>query len=694
MLTRGRFYPSPEMGGGPSSAAGAPQRGAQHKSLSGFVGMKDMQEPDLQVKSLPAITTDGPSPKSGTVPKEKDKDREKDKGGSNPRKLSSRDDDKDGKQARRYSALESKKSAPAQSPLIPAELRGGSGKLSVKSSDQATGDSKDAAPRKSMPGDRLTGSEPGKSMTSLLHLLRDAQQQAEDRQGTGSRFRREERHIVMQLYDALGLYENEMMERPQNALQEVLVEYRFPPQNMAALKDVQLDMKTATSILGEKEVERRVNAGVIELSDELLRSDRGAAIPGIETLAENLGDESEEKLGDNLRKEMRRRGVSSETMNATGTDSGAPARVPVQEKSVDQIARLTQVVRQNILFAPLDSRDRVKVFAALQEAHFMCGHEIIKQGDDGDSYYIIESGTCSISKCDEDDDTEYQRVRLPRNPHATRSPLPPLFTQNLGKLQSGDSFGELALMYGTQRAATITATSPVVCVPPPSTSFHHRHDLTYLTPPQSQVCWQLDRDTYRGMLHNITQRKRERYMSFLNKISMLRNLGEYDKARIADMLEPQELQAGDVVCREGTTGDTFFMIEQGTVSVETAERREICRLGEGDYFGELALLYSQPRKATVIAVEKTHLVCLRRKAFESYLGNLEELKHAASKYQGKNHLKPLADRDTGSQVTSDTEMDELGSLLDNFDADAEARLAETALPDAAEPADNTTSEHS
>eukprot|EP00754_Rhynchopus_humris_P003010 Rhum_TRINITY_DN11643_c0_g1::Rhum_TRINITY_DN11643_c0_g1_i1::g.45955::m.45955/K04739/PRKAR; cAMP-dependent protein kinase regulator len=633
------------MGGGPSSAAGAPQRGA-HKSLSGFVGMKDMQEPDLQVKTLPAITTDGPSTNSGTAPKEKDKD--KDKGGSSARKLSSRDED--GKQqARRYSALESKNSAPAQSPLIPAELRGGSrGKLSVKSEGQATGDSKDAAPRKSMPGDRLTGSSPGKSMTSLLQLLRDAQQQAEDRQGAGSRFRREERHIVMQLYDALGLYENEMMDRPQNALQEVLVEYRFPPQNMAALKDVQLDMKTATSILGEKEVERRVNAGVIELSDELLRSDRGAApIPGIEMLAENLGDESEEKLGDNLRKEMRRRGVSSETMNATGTDSGAPARVPVQEKSVDQIARLTQVVRQNILFAPLDSRDRVKVFAALQEAHFACGHEIIKQGDDGDSYYIIESGTCSISKCDEDDETESQR--------------------NLGQLQSGDSFGELALMYGTQRAATITATSPV-------------------------VCWQLDRDTYRGMLHNITQRKRERYMSFLNKIAMLRNLGEYDKARIADMLEPQELQSGDVVCREGTTGDTFFMIEQGTVSVETVERREICRLGEGDYFGELALLYSQPRKATVIAVEKTHLVCLRRKAFESYLGNLEELKHAASKYQGKNHLKPLADRDTGSQVTTDTEMDELGSLLDNFDADAEARLAETA--DAPESADNTTSEHS
>ena len=174
-----------------------------------------------------------------------------------------------------------------------------------------------------------------------------------------------------------------------------------------------------------------------------------------------------------------------------------------------------------------------------------------------------------------------------------------------------------------------------------------------------QLCWVLDRDTYRGMLLNITFKKRERYMAFLDKISILSALTPYNKARIADMLEPCEAEPGESICQEGTDGDTFFMIEDGRFSIRTKAEGEVGQLGQGEYFGELALLYSQPRKATVVSLTKSHLVRLRRKEFDSYLGSLEQLRSEADRYRGEaTLLHPVGGAETNSDI---------GCLLDNFE---------------------------
>ena len=48
-------------------------------------------------------------------------------------------------------------------------------------------------------------------------------------------------------------------------------------------------------------------------------------------------------------------------------------------------------------------------------------------------------------------------------------------------------------------------------------------------------------------------------------------------------------------------GEWYFIIRQGTASVQNATGEEVNRLGKGDCFGELALLQSCPRTATVVA---------------------------------------------------------------------------------------------
>jgi cAMP-dependent protein kinase regulator len=68
---------------------------------------------------------------------------------------------------------------------------------------------------------------------------------------------------------------------------------------------------------------------------------------------------------------------------------------------------------------------------------------------------------------------------------------------------------------------------------------------------------------------------------------------------------------GQRIVNEGDPGDLFYLIKEGTV-VCTKKGAEIRRLGRGDYFGELALLYNSPRTATVSAIGEVKCVSLGR----------------------------------------------------------------------------------
>jgi CRP-like cAMP-binding protein len=71
-------------------------------------------------------------------------------------------------------------------------------------------------------------------------------------------------------------------------------------------------------------------------------------------------------------------------------------------------------------------------------------------------------------------------------------------------------------------------------------------------------------------------------------------------ADIARLAERLDVQAGEVVLREGRRGRELFIVLEGTATV-TRAGRVVNILGAGDYFGELAAFEDQPRTATVTA---------------------------------------------------------------------------------------------
>lgn len=94
------------------------------------------------------------------------------------------------------------------------------------------------------------------------------------------------------------------------------------------------------------------------------------------------------------------------------------------------------------------------------------------------------------------------------------------------------------------------------------------------------------------------------------------------KATIHTMF-PQAIEAGECVIEEGSVGTTFYIIEKGSFEVFESHDDvpfpgiKVGELGPGDSFGELALLYSKVRSATVVATSPARLWVMERAAFQN-----------------------------------------------------------------------------
>ena len=87
--------------------------------------------------------------------------------------------------------------------------------------------------------------------------------------------------------------------------------------------------------------------------------------------------------------------------------------------------------------------------------------------------------------------------------------------------------------------------------------------------------------------------------------------------------KPKRLLRGEVLFRKGEQADCCYWVTEGTlkvgVSSETGEERIFSLLGPGSVVGELAMLDSLPRSATVTAVSDTILTELKRAVLVNYL---------------------------------------------------------------------------
>ncbi|XP_032834641.1 cAMP-dependent protein kinase type I-beta regulatory subunit-like [Petromyzon marinus] len=271
---------------------------------------------------------------------------------------------------------------------------------------------------------------------------------------------------------------------------------------------------------------------------------------------------------------MRRGAVSAEVYTEEDAASYVRKVIPKDYKTMQA---LSKAIAKNVLFSHLDDNERSDIFDAMFPVTHIAGETVIRQDDEGDNFYVIDHGEVDV---------------YVKNEWVTN-------------ISEGGSFGELALIYGTPRAATVKA----------------KTDLKL---------WGIDRDSYRRILMGSTLRKRKMYAEFLSKVSILESLEHWERLTVADALEPVQFEDAEKIVVQGDPGDDFFLITEGTAAVlqrrsEREEFVEVGRLGPSDYFGEIALMLDRPRAATVVARGPLKCVKLDRPRFERVLGPCSDI---------------------------------------------------------------------
>jgi voltage-gated potassium channel len=125
-------------------------------------------------------------------------------------------------------------------------------------------------------------------------------------------------------------------------------------------------------------------------------------------------------------------------------------------------------------------------------------------------------------------------------------------------------------------------------------------------------------------------------------VPLFSQLDVQDIAAIADLLHIRTALPGEIIIQQGDTGDAMYFIASGEVEVELEGTPR--RLRDGDFFGELALLYKRPRNATVRARTFTELLLLEARDFEAFIESQPRLREyitlAAQKREAQNTGMP------------------------------------------------------
>nr|XP_039250832.1 cAMP-dependent protein kinase type II regulatory subunit-like isoform X1 [Styela clava] len=280
----------------------------------------------------------------------------------------------------------------------------------------------------------------------------------------------------------------------------------------------------------------------------------------------------------------RRKSVSAEGFDPDADDDD-DERI-VHPKTDEQRERLGNVVNKILLFSNLEMDQMQQVLDAMFEHKVTPGTHVIDEGDDGDNFYVIESGDYDI----------FIKDKVTGNQN------------HVGSYHGTGAFGELALMYNCPRAATIIATT-------------------------EGSLWGMDRTTFRRIIVKNAAKKRRQYEEFLETIPCLTTLTPEERMKVADAMVTKTYKDGEIILRQGDPADFFYIVAEGHVVIKRRgdnpnnpeEEVQLQRYSRGAYFGELALLQNQPRAASAFADGDCKCAVLDVQSFERLLGPCKEL---------------------------------------------------------------------
>lgn len=278
------------------------------------------------------------------------------------------------------------------------------------------------------------------------------------------------------------------------------------------------------------------------------------------------------KIGAPLKEGGRRfRNVFAAPLESVGSSYEAP----VFRKTEQEREFLLNALKHYFVFADLSARDLMPLVEAMEKTTCSQGEVIIEQGEAGDYFYVLSKGTCDIV----------------------------VDGESVAKLEEGDSFGELALLYSSPRAATVTSLEEV-------------------------VVFRVDQKTFRMIFQNQVRSSEERKRERLEQVHFLQTLAEEDKQKLVDHMAVKVFKAGDQVMTKGQEADFFMIVDEGELlgtNIEVAGQvLQDMKFEAGGHCGEHAMLSGTPLLADVIAKTDGLAFVVDKSSIFEAIGDIEE----------------------------------------------------------------------
>eukprot|EP01060_Flectonema_neradi_P016769 TRINITY_DN2339_c4_g1_i1.p1 TRINITY_DN2339_c4_g1~~TRINITY_DN2339_c4_g1_i1.p1 ORF type:complete len:1039 (+),score=198.55 TRINITY_DN2339_c4_g1_i1:96-3212(+) len=284
----------------------------------------------------------------------------------------------------------------------------------------------------------------------------------------------------------------------------------------------------------------------------------------------NLSDTSDSVVPAPPAGRNKRTAVSAEVYDPDTEPAFEPVVFPKSDEEKDTIQ---SVLSKNILFSSLEGNDESIqiVINAMEKVKYSQGDDIMVQNAvGGEHWYIIEAGTVEVWRDD----------------------------NRVATFSAGQGFGEMELMYSCPTAATVKAKDDV-------------------------ACWRLNRSTYRHIILNASQRKRQLCHDALKNVSFLDNMNDWQRDHLADALQFCTWEKGERILCAGVTPSEIHIIVDGEVEVVDSSKK-VCTLSYGEVVGHLEFLNQHSAVADVIATCRTKTLKLGIEHFELCLGPVKE----------------------------------------------------------------------
>ncbi|NNB89456.1 cyclic nucleotide-binding domain-containing protein [Corallococcus exiguus] len=301
-----------------------------------------------------------------------------------------------------------------------------------------------------------------------------------------------------------------------------------------------------------------------------------------------------------------------------GLAEHAPEEEPVYELTEEAGPGTWDALPSIPLFSDLPRDAFIQLFERCPLRRFGPGERILAQGSHGDAFYVICEGN----------------VRVFREEDGRR--------QDLATLEVGAFFGEMALLSGAPRAASVESASDDTQVLEISAAV-----LATLSRSHPPVAKALKKFCRERLLANV-----------MNSSALFRPFNRKDRRNLVERFRARDVERGEVIIREGDATDGLYVVLSGEVEVHKGGQR-LSTLKEGDLFGEISLLQKTPATATVEATRHTTLLRLPREDFDSLISSHPQVLMLVSDLSDERLRRTQHVLDSQSGTTPDDEEEDL-----------------------------------